>query len=89
MVALPFPSSNTTINFIFDTLRLKNLVTPAAQEALGVLDGPGGGDNPDFGVCVELPAARIGQERGDHFMVAVDAVVANCEQVSCGSASVS
>lgn len=84
MVALPFPAANKTINFVFDTLRRKTLITPAARDSLGVLDGPesGGGNQPDLGESVELPAARIGHEWGDHFRVAMDAVVANPEQAS-------
>ena len=84
MVALPFPAANKTINFVFDTLRRKTLITPAARDALGVLDGPewGEGNQPDLGDSVELPAARIGHEWGDHFRVAMDAVVANPEQAS-------
>lgn len=82
MIALPYPAANATINFVFDTLRRRTLVTPAARDALGVEDGPGVGDQPDFGACVELPAARIGDENGDHFLVVQDAVVANREQAS-------
>lgn len=84
MVALPFPAANKTINFVFDTLRRTTLITPAARDALGVLDGPEsrGGLQPDLGESVELPAARIGHEWGDHFRVAMDAVVANPEQAS-------
>lgn len=83
MVALPFPAANKTINFVFDTLRRTTLITPAARDALGVLDGPEsrGGLQPDLGESVELPAARIGHEWGDHFRVAMDAVVANPEQL--------
>ena len=96
MVALPFPAANKTINFVFDTLRRKTLVTPAARDALGVLDGPEsglgsgsrGGGRPDLGASVELPAARIGHEWGDHFRVAMDAVVANYEEASANRATI-
>lgn len=86
VIALPFPAANTTVNFVLDTLRRKTLVTPWARDELGVLDGPGVGDQPDFGACVELPAARIGREHGDHFMIVMDAVVANREQASGSNA---
>lgn len=82
MLALPFPSANKTINFALDTLRRRTLVTVAALEELGVSDGQGKGEQSDFGACVELPAARIGREYGDHFLVAMDAVVGNDEQAS-------
>ena len=81
-LAISFPSVNQTINFVLDTLRRKTLVTPLAREALGVSDGPGVGNQPEFGACVELPAARIGREHGDHFMLVMDAVVCNREQAS-------
>ncbi|CAM9148565.1 unnamed protein product [Ascophyllum nodosum] len=80
-LAISFPLVNQTINFVLDTLRRKTLVTPLAREALGVSDGPGVGNQPEFGACVELPAARIGREHGDHFMLVMDAVVCNREQV--------
>lgn len=82
MLALPYPAPNKTIHFVLDTLRRKTLITPEARLALGVVDGPGVGDQPDFGACIELPAARIGNELGDHFLVVMDAVVANVEQAS-------
>lgn len=84
MVELPFPgANNTTVYFTFDTLRRTTLITPAAKDSLGVKEGPGVGGQPDFGACVELPAARIGDEHGDHYLLVMDAVVANADQVSC------
>lgn len=88
MLALPYPAPNKTIHFVLDTLRRKTLITPEARLALGVVDGPGVGDQPDYGACIELPAARIGDEHGDHFLVVMDAVVANVEQVSVMSVRV-
>ena len=81
MLALPFPSVNKTINFVVDTLRLTTMVTPATRDTLGV----GGVTCEDwsdrFGECVELPAARMGEEYGDHFLLVTDAIVMDSEQV--------
>lgn len=82
MVEMPFPGANTTVYFTFDTLRRTTLITPAAKDSLGVKEGPGVGGQPDYGACVELPAARIGDEHGDHYLLVMDAVVANADQVS-------
>ncbi|CAB1102019.1 unnamed protein product [Ectocarpus sp. CCAP 1310/34] len=82
MIAMPFPAANATVHFTFDTLRRTTLITPTAKDALGVLEGPGIGGQPDFGACVELPAARIGHEHGDHYLLVMDAVVANSEQAN-------
>ncbi len=82
MIEMPFPAANTSVYFTFDTLRRTTLITPEAKDALGVWEGPGVGGQPDFGACVELPAARIGDEHGDHYLLVMDAVVANSEQVS-------
>lgn len=82
MIEMPFPGANTTVYFTFDTLRRTTLITPAAKDSLGVKEGPGVGGQPDFGACVELPAARIGDEHGDHYLLVMDAVVANADQVS-------
>lgn len=80
MLALTFPAANKTINFIVDSLRRTTMVKPSTRDALGV----GGVTCEDwsnsFGECVELPAARIGNERGDHFLLVTDAIVANKEQ---------
>lgn len=81
MVELPFPGANTTVYFTFDTLRRTTLITPAARDSLGVKEGPGFGGQPEDGGCVELPAARIGDEHGDHYLLVMDAVVANADQV--------
>lgn len=81
MIEMPFPAANTSVYFTFDTLRRTTLITPEAKDALGVWEGPGVGGQPDFGACVELPAARIGDEHGDHYLLVMDAVVANSEQV--------
>lgn len=82
MIEMPFPAANTSVYFTFDTLRRTTLITPEAKDALGVWEGPGVGGQPDFGACVELPAARLGDEHGDHYLLVMDAVVANSEQVS-------
>lgn len=81
MIEMPFPAANKTVYFTFDTLRRTTLITPTAKDSLGVLEGPGVGGQPDFGACVQLPAARIGDEHGDHYLLVMDAVVANKEQV--------
>lgn len=84
MLALTFPAANKTINFIVDSLRRTTMVKPSTRDALGV----GGVTCEDwsnsFGECVELPAARIGNERGDHFLLVTDAIVANKEQARGG-----
>lgn len=82
MIALPFPGTNKTVNFVLDTLRRTTLVTPTTRDALGVGEDADGHEQMDFGQYVELPAARIGKEPGDHFMVLLDALVANPEQAS-------
>lgn len=82
MIEMPFPAANTTVHFTFDTLRRTTLITPTAKDSLGVIEGPSVGGQPDFGACVELPAARIGDKHGDHYLLVMDAVVANKEQVS-------
>lgn len=82
MIELSFPSANKTITFVLDTLRRTTLVTRATRDALGVGRTLNSCEQSSFGECVELPAARIGRERGDHYLVVIDALVANPEQAS-------
>lgn len=80
MLGWHFPAVNKTINFVIDTLRRKTMVTPATRDALGVGGATCEDWSDSFVECVELPAARIGRERGDHFLLVTDAIVANREQ---------
>lgn len=87
MIALPFPAANRTINFVLDTLRRRTLITPTTRDTLRVSDGDDTGRESDFGEWVELPAARIGKEKGDHYLAVMNALVANPEQVSSNNKS--
>ncbi|CAM9428294.1 unnamed protein product [Choristocarpus tenellus] len=78
MVALTFPAVNQTLCFALDTLSRETIVTLSSARAL--LGFPAA-EPQQYGMGVQLPAARLGAPDGDHFFVVLNAIVASREQV--------